>query len=208
LYLAALALVGVVTIGVFFGLGFYSLELATAEDLPDPRIRQEAGPAQASAKSDTPSPTGEFSAHSGIPQSNRETTSSEQAEPPANRNPEQSKFGNPSGDTLSGTVSEAADAMTWVVANNTVRLWGIRPGLHGLAPSLVSFVEWVRARGPLECRKHAHSNRYRCITRAGEDLAEAALLAGLGRAAEGASLAYRDAEAKARRRGKGLWAKL
>jgi endonuclease YncB( thermonuclease family) len=45
------------------------------------------------------------------------------------------------------------------------------------------------------------------LTPAGEDLAEAALLAGIGRVAEGASPAYRDAEAKARRQGKGLWAK-
>jgi endonuclease YncB( thermonuclease family) len=48
---------------------------------------------------------------------------------------------------------------------------------------------------------------YRCFTATGEDIAEAALLAGIGRAGEGATAAYQSAESNARRMGKGLWAR-
>jgi endonuclease YncB( thermonuclease family) len=73
---------------------------------------------------------------------------------------------------------------------------------------LQRFVESVRAQGPVACQKHEHSSRYRCSTAAGEDIAEAMLLGGVGRAAARATRSYRDAEAQARQKGRGLWAKL
>jgi hypothetical protein len=104
-----------------------------------------------------------------------------------------------------GTVTNVPDAMTWIVGNQTVRLWGIRPGPQYLLPSLVRFVDWVRAKGPIQCRRQAHSSRYQCSTATGENIAEAALLAGVGRVADGATVAYRGAEAEARRKGNGPW---
>ena len=207
-YLAVIALVGSITIWVFFGLGFYALDRPTAQNASGLETHQEYAAVQTPVKEESPSSSGDASKGSTtvVPPSS-EGTMPEKAEPQGARHPEPVKFSDASSDAITGTVTEAADAMTWVVAKNTVRLWGIRPALQGLAPPLVSFVERVRAKGPLECHKHANSRRYRCLTPAGEDLAEAALLAGIGRAAEGASPAYRDAEAKARRQGKGLWAK-
>ena len=115
--------------------------------------------------------------------------------------------GNASAEIVRGMVAEPLDAATWVVDNQIVNLWGIRRGSPSLIPSLIGFVEQVRAKGAVECRRQTHSNRYRCLTATGEDVAEAALLAGVGRAADGATVAYRTAEAQAHQRGRGLWAK-
>jgi hypothetical protein len=114
---------------------------------------------------------------------------------------------NASTEIVHGMVADALDAMTWVVDNQIVNLWGIRPGSPSLFPSLTGFVEQVRAKGPVECRRQTRSSRYRCLMATGEDLAEAALLAGVGRAADGATVAYRTAEAQAHQRGRGLWAR-
>jgi hypothetical protein len=114
---------------------------------------------------------------------------------------------NASAEIVHGMVSEPLDAMTWVVNNQIVNLWGIRPGSPNLASSLIGFVELVRAKGAIECRRQTHSSRYRCLMATGEDLAEAALLAGIGRAADGATVAYRTAEAQAHQSGRGLWAR-
>jgi hypothetical protein len=115
--------------------------------------------------------------------------------------------GNASVEIVHGMVADAVDAMTWVVGDQTVNLWGIRPGPSNLFPSLIGFVEQVRALGAVECRRQTHSNRYRCLTATGEDVAEAALLAGVGRVADGAIVAYRTAEAQAHQRNRGLWAR-
>ena len=104
-------------------------------------------------------------------------------------------------------VTEAPDAVTWVVDDQVVHLWGIRPGSRNSQPLLNSFVDWVRATGPVKCHRQAHSTRYQCFTATREDIAKAALLAGVGQASDGATLAYRDAEAQAQRQGKGIWAK-
>jgi len=115
--------------------------------------------------------------------------------------------GNASAEIVHGMVTDAVDAMTWVVGDQIVNLWGIRPGPSNPSPSLIGFVEQVRAKGAVECRRQTHSSRYRCLMATGEDLAEAALLAGVGRAADGATVAYRTAEAQAHQRGRGLWAR-
>jgi hypothetical protein len=114
---------------------------------------------------------------------------------------------NASAEIVHGMVADAPDAMTWVVDNQIVNLWGIRPGSPSLFPSLVGFADLVRAKGAVECRRQTHSSRYRCLMATGEDLAEAALLAGVGRAADGATVAYRTAEAQAHQSGRGLWAR-
>jgi hypothetical protein len=115
--------------------------------------------------------------------------------------------GNASAEIVHGMVADVPDAMTWVVDNQIVSLWGIRPGSPNLSPPLMGFADLVRAKGAVECRRQTHSSRYRCLMATGEDLAEAALLAGVGRAADGATVAYRTAEAQAHQRGRGLWAR-
>jgi hypothetical protein len=114
---------------------------------------------------------------------------------------------NASAEIVHGMVAGAPDAMTWVVDDQIVNLWGIRPGLPSVLPSLIGFTDLVRAKGAVECRRQTHSSRYRCLMATGEDLAEAALLAGVGRAADRATVAYRTAEAQAHQRGRGLWAR-
>src|SRR6266446_2400538 len=103
---------------------------------------------------------------------------------------------------IRGIVTDAPNAATWVLADQTIRLWGIKPQSSN---SVASLVNWVRAKGPIECVPRAKTGRYRCFTATGEDIAEAALLAGVARAGDRAPAAYRNAEAQARRNEKGLW---
>ena len=107
-------------------------------------------------------------------------------------------------EVVKGLVTDVRDAATWVVDGRTVRLFGIDPGPPKL---LASLVNWVRAKGAVECLPQEPTQLYRCFTATGEDIAEAALLAGMGRAGEGATAAYQSAESNARRMGKGLWAR-
>jgi hypothetical protein len=126
---------------------------------------------------------------------------------PSGEHSELKRPGNASAEIVRGMVADALDATTWVVDNQKVTLWGIRPGSPNLVPSLIGFVDLVRAKGAVECRRQTHSSRYRCVMATGEDLAEAALLAGVGRAADGVTVAYRTAEAQAHQRSRGLWAR-
>ncbi len=105
---------------------------------------------------------------------------------------------------IRGIVTGVPNVATWVVGGRTVRLFGINPGPPKL---LASLVNWVRTKGPVECLPQARTLRYRCFTATGEDIAEAALLAGVGRAGERAPAAYENAEFDARQMGKGLWAR-
>ena len=104
---------------------------------------------------------------------------------------------------IRGIVTEVPNVGTWVVQGRAVRLLGIEPGPPKL---LTALVKWVRAKGPVECLSQAHTLLYRCFTATGEDIAEAALLAGIGRTGPHATAAYGSAEGRARRMGKGLWA--
>ncbi|MBV8335298.1 MAG: hypothetical protein JO358_07620 [Alphaproteobacteria bacterium] len=104
---------------------------------------------------------------------------------------------------IRGIVTDVPNVGTWVVQGRTVRLLGIEPGPPKL---LTALVKWVRAKGPVECLPQAHTLLYRCFTATGEDIAEAALLAGVGRTGPHATAAYDSAEGRARRMGKGLWA--
>jgi len=103
---------------------------------------------------------------------------------------------------IRGIVTDAPNAARWVLTDRTIRLWGIEPQSSN---SVGSLVDWVRAKGPIECVLRAKTGRYQCFTATGEDIAEAALLAGAARAGLRAPAAYRNAEAQARRKAKGLW---
>lgn len=216
-YLVCLALVAAATIGVFFGVGLYSLRYRSEEIFSDRGADHAHGLLSG----------GEKGAAAPVPaslpalMSTASTASVPQAAPPGatGTRPEQGgqpiegrsdgrfepkRFAMASAEIVSGTVIQASDAMTWVVGDKTVHLWGIRPGARDSLAPLEKVVDWARSQGPVECRKQAHSKRYRCSTLAGEDIAQAALLAGTGRTARGATVAYRDAEAQGRRRSKGL----
>jgi hypothetical protein len=103
-----------------------------------------------------------------------------------------------------GVLTDAPNAATWILTDQTIHLWGIEPQL---SKSIASLVDWVRAKGPIECVPRAKTDRYQCFTATGEDIAEAALLAGVARAGIRAPAVYRGAEAQARRKAKGLWGK-
>src|SRR5262249_1446668 len=79
--------------------------------------------------------------------------------------------GNASAEIVRGTVTNAVDAAIWVVGDQIVNLWGIRAGFSSPSSSLIGFVDHVRAKGAVECRRQTHSNRYRCVIATGEDLA-------------------------------------
>jgi hypothetical protein len=192
LYLLCVAVVAAATIGAFFGAGLYSLGHSYRNVISDSGAK--CAPAVLTTQPDATSQAlGVSAEHDGEPVEGRGESHSEPK-----------RFAMASTEIVSGTVTQVTDAMTWVVGNKTVYLWGIRPGAHYVLPSLEKVADWVRARGPLECRKQAHSSRYRCSTSAGDDVGEAALLAGVARAARGALPAYHDAEEQARRRGNGL----
>ena len=111
---------------------------------------------------------------------------------------------NASADIVSGPVTAARDAMTWVVDGQILHLWGIRPDRRPQSAPLAGFAAKVSTEGSISCRRQPHSTRYRCATAAHEDIAEAELLYGIGRAADGATVAYRSAEAQAREKSTGL----
>ncbi len=234
-YLAGIALVGAITIGVFFGVGLYSLAhptegsaaalavrhderaaplLAVTETPPSARVADDRskGAAPLPATSETSSSSaipGDISkAAAAVPPPRAEPAAPEPTKSLAGMHSEPNRFGKATSKTISGAVIEVPDAMTWIVADRSVQLWGIRPGPSSSAPLLSSFVDGVRAKGPVACHKHAHSSRYQCSTTTGEDIAGAAILAGVGRVAEGATPGYRAAEKHARQKGRGLWAKL
>jgi hypothetical protein len=121
-----------------------------------------------------------------------------------NQNPGPKPIESASAGIVSGPATAARDAMTWVVAGQILHLWGIRPDLRPQSASLAGFAAKVSTEGPITCRRQAHSTRYRCLTATRDDIAETELLVGIGRAADGATVAYRSAEAQAREKGAGL----
>ena len=121
----------------------------------------------------------------------------------ASQSPERKRLVTASAQIISGPVTEVTDAMTWVVGGQIVHLWGIRPWSQTPPPSLTGLEARVNAEGPISCRRQAHSTRYRCLTANREDIAEMALFSGIGRAAIGAPVAYRDAEARTRTKAAG-----
>jgi endonuclease YncB( thermonuclease family) len=214
LLLGATAVVGALTASVLFGAAFCFLAHPTDRGISTLAARDRQGllptafPASASALQ--PKPPGTTGQSVQLAQlaaiapaffSGPEPSREEARQNPAPKGPL-----NASAAVVTGAVSEVRDAMTWVVGGQTVRLWGIRPAPRVPLPDLAVTVGQVSAGGPIDCRRQAYSTRYRCVTAEGKDVAELALLSGIARAAAGAAIAYRDAEAQARQAGKGLWA--
>jgi len=225
LHLGCIALAGVLTVCVFFGLAFYFLAHPIDEVMATSSARHRWGeaslpmvvPAAAPVVrvGGAPAPQPMRAGPTGQPERAAAlvaTVAARSRTPQprtveATQTPQSKRLENASAEIVSGPVTEALDAMTWVVGGQIVRLWGIRPGPQSRSLALAAFVGRVSAEGPINCRRQALSTRYRCLTATREDIAEMALLSGIGRAAEGATGAYRSAEAQARARGEGLWAK-
>jgi hypothetical protein len=238
-YLVCLALVAAATVGVFFGVGLYSLGHrpgAISSDAGADHAHEllSSGDRAASPHAETPATVSAApaastamtaSTASGAQAARPDATGTQpgqmvqpgaaaqtpgvSAEPGGepiagrgDRHSEPKRFAMASTEIVSGTVTQVSDATTWVVGDKTVHLWGIRPASLNSPAPLEEVVDWVRSKGPVECRKQAHSRRYRCATSAGEDIAQAALLAGIGRTVRGATVAYRNAEAQGRQRSK------
>ena len=91
-YLAGTMLAGIFTTGVFFGLGFYSLDHQTGEN----RINRTV---PVSTQEETPA--------------SAEASVLEKAEQQGGKHFEPTRFGNASSDIVTGPVIEAPDAMTW-----------------------------------------------------------------------------------------------
>jgi endonuclease YncB( thermonuclease family) len=101
-------------------------------------------------------------------------------------------------------VSAVPDAATLIIENQRIALAGIDPGPPDV---LAGFEGWVRSRGAVNCEPQPPGTKYRCFTKEGVDVAEAGILNGAGRVAEGATSTYRDRENDAREAKRGLWAK-
>lgn len=104
---------------------------------------------------------------------------------------------------LTGSVLGVIDAATLVMGERQVKLQGVDPGPVEL---LASFASWIQSRSPLTCQEEAATRGvYRCRTSNGVDLAEAAILNGLGRAAADANALYKQRESEAQQAHRGLW---
>ena len=226
-YLLSVGLIAAATLGASMGIGFYLLlhppqeaaaEPARSSDaelvqeftfptseasapIPNAQVTANALPMRSASPPEPESLSGEAAVRDIAAGTNPSPVEGEPGDQNHNASP-QERVGEPS-EVINGTVTDVRDVTTWVVGGRTIRLFGINPGPPKLFASLVN---WVRAKGPVECLLQAGSLSYRCFTATGEDIAEAALLAGITRAGERAPAAYQSAEASARRMGKGLWA--
>lgn len=211
LHLARIAMVCALTVCVFFGLAFYFLAHPTDEIIAASGARDRwadavtrwvltgSGPAGSAPALHATQPS-----TTGQPVQLAATALAGPAEPrpvQAHKKPGPKRIENASADIVSGPVTGARDAMTWIVAGQILHLWGIRPDLLPQSASLARFVAQVGAEGSINCRRQAHSTRYLCATATHEDIAETELLSGIGRAADRATVAYRSAEAQAREKG-------
>jgi serine/threonine-protein kinase len=105
-------------------------------------------------------------------------------------------------EAVAGDVSAYAGDGWPVIEGHVIRLSGL-----DLLPAEAAkpAAEWIKAHGNfLDCRL-AGGAAYRCLTRQNLDLAQAILLNGGARASADAPVAYRDAEAQARKGKRGLW---
>jgi hypothetical protein len=224
LHLGCFAVVGALTASVFFGVAFSVLPHPIADasftsglrdrwgEAPLPSVLPSSAPVVLAGGAPAPRPTQSGATEPPGQPATLVATAADFAGPPepgrvqVAENPRSKRLGNASAEIVSGFVTEVPDAMTWVVGSQVVHLWGIRPGTRTPLASLAGFVGRVSAEGPVTCRRQPHSNRYRCVSASRGDIAEMALLSGIGRAADGATVAYRGAEAQARANGRGAWA--
>ncbi|HEV2100526.1 MAG TPA: hypothetical protein VGR45_16605 [Stellaceae bacterium] len=213
-HLGCVAAVAGLTICVFFGLAFHLLSRPTDEATAASGARdRESGAltrwvltgSESAGSAPSLQATGPDTAGQQVQLA--VATSAGPTEPrdlQIHQNPGPRPIENASADIVSGPVTAARDAMTWVVGGQILHLWGIRPDLRPQSAALAGFAAKVSTEGPIICRRQAHSTRYRCLTATRDDIAEMALLSGIGRVAAGATIAYRDAEAQAREKGSGL----
>jgi endonuclease YncB( thermonuclease family) len=103
---------------------------------------------------------------------------------------------------IRGKVDRVPNAATLVIGDQRIRLAGIDPGPPEV---LEPFENWVKAQADLVCEPDAQTGRYHCLTGAGVDVAQAAILNGTGRVGDGAAPEYRDSETQARTAKRGLW---
>ena len=101
----------------------------------------------------------------------------------------------PQPETLEGSVT-VLDTANLVVAGQVVALAGV---VAQTAPFFVRGMEaYITSQGGTVSCRPAAGGRYRCRTRTGYDIAEAAILNGAARASDDAPAKYREAERKAR----------
>lgn len=213
LHLGCLAIVGILTIYVFFSVAFDFLVhpedvVASAAGARNPSgdaLLSAVSPAPASkpaVRADMqPRPQPTQPGASGEPQQLAKplVLTAALAPPPEPRriDVDQNLAANPpenaSAEVVSGEVTEIRDAMTWVIGSRIVHLWGIRSTSRTPTPSLVRFADRMKAENPISCHRQPRSTRYRCFTASREDIAEMALLSGIGQPAIGAPMAYRAA---------------
>src|SRR5271168_4169854 len=216
--LGCIAMAGALTIGVFFGLACYFLAQPMDEVIAASGMRQPLSEASLSGAASAPVDRLGSAPASGLtppgatgqpepavqPAAAALASPAEQHSGQVHQNRGPKRIENASAEIVSGRVSEVPDAMSWVVGGQILHLWGVRPDLRAPPRSLAGLAARVNAEGSVTCRRQAHSTRYRCSTATGEDVAETELLSGIGRAADGATIAYRSAEAQARGKGAGL----
>ncbi len=214
LHLGCLAIVGILTIYVFFSVAFDFLVqpkdvIASVTGAPKP-----SGESLLSAVSPAPAtPPGVRADKQLAPQPVQPGSSRQPAQPtqtlvlgatlaprPEPRRSEVDQnlaakaSQNASAEVVSGPVTEIRDAMTWAIDGQIVHLWGIRRNSRTPTPALARLLDRVKAKSPISCRRQPRSTRYRCFTATREDIAEIALLSGIGQPAAGAPMAYRAAE--------------
>jgi hypothetical protein len=104
---------------------------------------------------------------------------------------------------ISGKVTMATSAVTLVINDRLIRLWGVDPGPADVVPA---FNDWLhRSVGTVSCEPMAKTGRYKCMTADGHDVAEVALFSGFARVGQGAMNDYRNLEDRAREQHHGLW---
>ncbi len=214
LQLGCIAVVAGLTICVFFGLALYFLARPTVEVTAVSGARDHWGAAltrwvlagsEPAGNARSLQATQPDTAGQRVPLAVAAPVSLAEPRPvQIHQNPEPKRGESASTDIVSGPATAARDAMTWVVGGQILHLWGIRPDFRTQSASLAGLVARVSAEGSITCHRQAHSKRYRCSTATREDLAETELLSGIGRAADGATTAYRSAEAQARSKGRWL----
>ncbi len=221
LHLGCLAIVGILTIYAFFSVAFDLLVYPKDVNASAARAINPSGETLPSAVSAAPASTPAVRADmQPRPQPTQPGASGERqqlakplvltaalAPPPESRrfDVDQNLAANPpenaSAEVVSGPVTEIRDAMTWLIGGHIVHLWGIRPNSQTPTPSLARFADRMKSESPISCHRQPHSTRYRCFTASREDIAEMALLSGIGQPAIGAPVAYQAAEVLTRGKG-------
>jgi hypothetical protein len=104
---------------------------------------------------------------------------------------------------VSGNVDDIPSTDVLIVSGQQVLLAGVR-GVRG--PQVASLRRWIAANGSHVTCQPIRRN-YRCVTSSGKDIGLAVIYMGAGRARQGASQEYLQAQAQARAMRKGVWSR-